>query len=81
MSPSHDSDSGIGNDAGGFTPSPETISQADTSETQANGSHASTTGLYLTLCLKQCITVQFVLHSLDFEFLVIYCGSFSIRLK
>ena len=49
MSPSHDSDSGIGNDAGGFTPSPETISQADASETQANGSHASTTGLCHTL--------------------------------
>ena len=52
MSPSHDSDSGLGNDAGGFTPSPETISQADSSETQANGSHASTTGLCLTLSLK-----------------------------
>ena len=52
MSPSHDSDSGIGNDAGGFTPSPETISQADASETQANGSHASTTGLCHTLSLK-----------------------------
>ena len=52
MSPSHDSDSGLGNDAGGFTPSPETISQADASETQANGSHASTTGLCLTLSLK-----------------------------
>lgn len=35
MSPSHDSDSGIGNDAGGFTPNLELPAASQTTETQA----------------------------------------------